>query len=178
MARDATLHYVEQYPSMPTPLLDREVTLRRGPLFFDEQQSRTLEALCDRVLPQATPRVAVPLAALLDARCYANLDEGSAPGQLAPRDTWRLALGALDSEARERYGKGFADLRGTEQDALVHAMRSGLLGHPAWGKVAPQVFFHQRLLRDVSTVYYSHPAAWPSASIVGSFAFPAGPCQE
>ncbi|MFF7708240.1 gluconate 2-dehydrogenase subunit 3 family protein [Pseudomonas sp. NPDC007930] len=177
MALDATLHYAEQYP-MPAPLLDREATLRRGPRFFDEAQSRTLEALCDRVLPQATPRVAVPLAALLDARCFANLDDAASDLLGSPRTSWRLALGAIDAEAELRFGKAFAELRGSEQDALLHAMRCGELNHPAWGPLPAQGFFQQRLLRDISTAYYSHPAAWPSASIIGSFAFPGTPSQE
>lgn len=178
MALEAILHFAQQHPPMPAPLLEREVTLRRGPRFFDDAQCRTLEALCHRVLPQATPRVAVPLAALLDARCYANLDDDTGLGPLGLRDAWQVALRAIDAEALQRHGKPFADLRGGEQDALIQLMRNGRLCDPAWGELAAHTFYHRRLLRDVSTAYYSHPAAWPSASIAGSFAFATLTSQE
>ncbi|UFH50533.1 gluconate 2-dehydrogenase subunit 3 family protein [Pseudomonas sp. KNUC1026] len=177
MAAEHALHFVEPGPPPPVPLLEPSATLCRGPRFFDERQHRTLEALCNRVLPQPSSRQAVPLAALLDARCFAGLD--TADAELGtPRDCWRTALAAIEAEAQARHGRSFSDLRGGEQDALLGAMRQGQLNHAAWQGLSCQRFFAVRLLRDISTAYYSHPAAWPSSGLIGSFAFTAQPRQE
>ncbi|PVZ13922.1 MULTISPECIES: gluconate 2-dehydrogenase subunit 3 family protein [unclassified Pseudomonas] len=177
MAVEHALRFVEPCPPPPVPLLEPSATLRRGPRFFEACQSRTLEALCNRVLPQPSAHHAVPLAALLDARCFAGVDAAD-PELGTPRECWRTALAAIDAEALARYGRNFCNLRGGEQDALLGAMRQGLLTHPAWQGLSCQRFFAVRLLRDISTAYYSHPAAWPSSGLIGSFAFTAQPRQE
>ena len=129
--------------------------------FFNDDEWRTLRAICDRIIPQPPDRVPVPIAPLIDRKMTENACDGYRHAQLPPMQAcWRRGLAALDAEARGRYGKPFHQLVAAEQDNLLGAMQSGELHDQAWEGMPPHLFFNARLLPDIVKAYYSHPTAW------------------
>jgi hypothetical protein len=43
---------------------------------------------------------------------------------------------------------------------VLEAAQKGLLAAPAWGGMACDLFFRQRVIPDIVGAYYGHPAAW------------------
>ena len=69
-------------------------------------------------------------------------------------------MAAFDAEAQTRFGKRFADLDGAHQDEVLAAAQRGDNASDAWGDMRSDVFFAKRLLHDVVSAYYAHPASW------------------
>ncbi len=42
----------------------------------------------------------------------------------------------------------------------MKAIQSGEVDEKRWGDMPPKIFFEKRLLHDVVSAYYAHPAAW------------------
>jgi hypothetical protein len=130
--------------------------------FFSEVEWRTLNAVCERILPQPADRTRpVPLAAMVDEKMATNAGDGYRDARLAPMgEVWRRGLAALDAEARARHGRAFADLSTDERDGLLSAAQGGLLVDEAWEGMACGLFFRQRIIPDIVGAYYGHPTAW------------------
>src|SRR4051794_20884202 len=141
--------------------IDDRLAPPREPRFLSEHAFATLAAVADRITPQPKHRPPIPVAALVDDKLYRNRQDGfRAAGMLREREAWRRGLHALDEEARQAHGAAFHELTAGAQDALLTQMESGELHHAAWGGMPPEIFFKQRLLRDIVLAYWSHPTAW------------------
>lgn len=142
-------------------VVDQRLALPETPAFLSVAEWRTLSAVASRIVPQPADRPPVSVAAMIDDRLARNGGDGFRQAVLPPmREAWRLGLAALESEARERYGRGFADLDGGEQDALLRLMEQGRLDHRDWGAMPPKLFFKERVVADIVGAYYLHPTAW------------------
>ena len=142
-------------------VIDERLSLPREPRFLTADEWSTLEALCDRILPQPRTRPPVPLAAMIDTRLLEDRRDGYRHHRLPPlREAWRRGLRAIDAEAQQRHGRGFHALANDEQDSLLRAAQYGELSHPTWNGMECAVFFAKRLLLDIVTSYYAHPTAW------------------
>jgi hypothetical protein len=144
-------------------VIDRRLEITKDKhTFFDEQEWRTLCALCARIVTQPADREdPVPVAALLDHRMLENDQDGYRDARLPNmQEAWRRGLAALDAEAHHRYGAQFHELAEADQDELLHSAERGELNHPAWNGMPSDIFFHQRALSDVVRAYYSHPTTW------------------
>lgn len=141
--------------------------------FFTDAEWDTLQALCGRIVPQPAGRARpVPLAAMLDEKLHTNGRDGYRDARLPPlREAWRRGLAALDAESRARHGCRFHTLEPVMQDAVLAAVQDGRAREPAWGDMAPKLFFAERVLHDIVGAYYSHPTAWNEIGFGG----PAGP---
>ena len=141
--------------------------------FFTDAEWPTVLAICARVIPQKdAARSRVPIAALIDIRLFENHTDGYRDARLPPwREAWRRALLAVDLESRRIHGARFHELSAISQDDLLKALQEGRTDEPAWGDMPPRLFFVERLLHDIVTTYYSHPAAWSEIGFGG----PAGP---
>ncbi len=137
--------------------------------FFDETEWATVKALCGRILPQPADRQPpVPLAAMLDLRLYENRSEGYRDGRLPPLQTaWRIGLRAIDAESVKRCGKRFHEMESREQDALLTSIQQGAVETNDWEGMPPALFFRERILRDLTSLYYSHPTAWSEIGFGG-----------
>ena len=141
-------------------VIDRRLALPRGPRFLSPDEFRTLEAVCDRIVPQPRSKPPVPLAAMVDDKLHEDRRDGYRDHRLPPlREAWRRGLAGIDAEARRRHNGAFAELDGAEQDALLHAVQDGRIAGD-WDGMPPPVFFAKRLLFDIVTAYYAHPIAW------------------
>jgi hypothetical protein len=129
--------------------------------FFGELEWLTLQALCDRIIPQPSTRPPAPLAAMIDEKVFEHRNDGYRHARMPPLgEAWRRGLGALEAEAQARHGRPFHALRADEQDRLLSAVQQGLADHPAWGDMPGQLFFKSRALHDLVAAYYAHPSAW------------------
>jgi hypothetical protein len=130
--------------------------------FFTDQEWPTVRAICDRIVPQPSDRLhPAPVAAMVDEKLYKNSGDGYRDARLPPmRDAWRRALAAINAEATSRYGRRFHELSALLQDDFLRAMQNGEVDEKPWGDLSPKLFFKKRLLHDVVSAYYAHPAAW------------------
>ena len=143
----------------------REVMIDRAtppePVFFGAGEYRTLQALCDRVVPQPERAAPIPVAPWIDAACAAGRGSGTRYADMPEGGTaWRRGLSALDAEAQARHGAGFADIADGARDAILRAVDAGDLAAPAaWGDMPAQRFLRHTALKQIVQVYYVHPAA-------------------
>jgi gluconate 2-dehydrogenase subunit 3-like protein len=138
--------------------------------FFTELQFNTLEAVCDRVIPQPdrAAHEKVPIAPWIDAKLEKNETNGTRYPPLPPqRECWRRGMGAIEAEAQLRFRRSFHMLDVAEQDMILHAMNKGDVVAPDWGKLPAQMFMRKSLLREIVEVYYAHPHAWSEIGFGG-----------
>jgi hypothetical protein len=139
--------------------------------FLDEVQYRTLEAVCDRVMPQPErdARKRVPIAPWIDRKLKDNETNGTRYPPLPPqRECWAKGLNAIEAEAKLRFNRSFHALDPAEQDMLLHAIDKSEVEAPDWGKqLPPQMFMRKVLLRDIVEIYYAHPSAWSEIGFGG-----------
>jgi Gluconate 2-dehydrogenase subunit 3 len=130
--------------------------------FFSDEEWPTLRAICGRIVPQPRNRAyPAPVAAMVDEKLHANSGDGYRDARLPPmREAWRRALAAIESETRSRYGRPFHQLSELQQDDLLKAIQLGNVTHKAWAGLPAKLFFQKRLLHDIVSCYYAHPAAW------------------
>jgi hypothetical protein len=144
-----------------------KVPVRR---FFDELQYQTLEAVCERVMPQPERSVKdkVPIAAWLDDKILRNVTNGTRYPSLPPQqECWKRGMDAIEAEAKHRFSRSFHMLDPAEQDIILHAMNNGGVQAPDWVSLPPQMFMRKSLLREIVEVYYAHPAAWSEIGFGG-----------
>ncbi|MBK8210102.1 MAG: gluconate 2-dehydrogenase subunit 3 family protein [Rhodospirillales bacterium] len=149
-------------------VIDARLAISDRPRFLSETDWATLQAICERVVPQPPDRPAIPVAALVDDKLCRDDGDGYRNAKLPRlREAWQRGLRAIDAEARVAHGTGFVALDGDAQDALLRAAKQGDLRHPAWEGMPSDVFFDARLLRDIVHAYYSHPTAWSEIGFGG-----------
>jgi hypothetical protein len=141
--------------------VDRRLAVPGEPRFFSEAEWRTLQAVCDRILPQPAGRPPVPLSAYVDQKMADNQLDGYRYAQLPPQgEAWRRGLAALDAAAMAAHGLAFHALAPERQDRLLTQMQQGALTGEPWGGMPSDLFFAHRVLPDITHAYYAHPTAW------------------
>lgn len=151
-------------------VIDARLALADTAQFLDAATWQTLRAVCDRIAPQpmGCGRLPIPVAALVDQKLARDEGDGFRNARLPPlREAWRRGLAALDAEADSAHGRPFHQLPCRQQDALLHAMQAGRLADAAWQGMPPDLFFADRLARDVLGAYYAHPSAWSEIGFGG-----------
>ena len=137
--------------------------------FFTAEEWPTFCAICARIVPQPPGRAhPAPVAAMVDEKLHTGSGDGYRDARLPPmRQAWRHGLAAIDGEAKSRYGRHFHELGELLQDDLLTALQNGDVQHKAWRDLPPKVFFKKRLLHDIVSAYYAHPAAWSEIGFGG-----------
>jgi len=130
--------------------------------FFCDEEWPTVRAVCDRVIPQAQDKQGrVPIAALLDEQLRRSPTEGYRDARLPPMtEAWKQALRALDVESLNSHGHRFHELDAVRQDALLRRVQLGDVHDAAWEGLPAKIFFEDRVLHDITRLYYGHPTAW------------------
>jgi len=150
------------------------VVLRRlgppAPLrFFTEEEGAIARPLLDRLLGQDDePRIDV--LADIDSRLALEMTDGWRYDDF-PEDgqAWRDTLAALDDDARDEHGKGFAVLDAEEQMALIQRVQDC---EDKWHAMpAKQVW--SLWTRYACAAFYAHPWAWNEIGFGGP-AYPRG----
>ena len=151
------------------------VVLRRlgppAPLrFFTESEGAIARALLDRLLGQNDePRIDV--LADIDSRLALAVTDGWHYADMpADGPAWRQTLAHLDSDAKERFGTGFARLQREQQAAVVQAVQDRI--GDSWHRLpAKQVW--SLWTRYGCAAFYAHPWAWNEIGFGGP-AYPRG----
>lgn len=134
-------------------VLDARLAVPNQPRHFSPEEFAAVAAVAARLVPQQPGRPAVPVAALVDHKLATGRSDGfRGAGMPREDEAWRRSLRALDAEAKQAYGAGFAALPPDQQDALLRRMEAG--------EMPPKTFFKQRLGHDIVMAYYSHPGSW------------------
>ncbi len=141
--------------------IDRRLAVPRGPRFFTPEAWTTLEAICDRIMPQPADRPKVPLPAYVDQKLADDVQDGYRYAELPPQgEAWRRGLKALEDAARTAFGGPFHTLLPERQDELLRRAQAGALTGDAWGGMPCEAFFKHRLIPDITHAYYATPTAW------------------
>ncbi|NYT77207.1 gluconate 2-dehydrogenase subunit 3 family protein [Alcaligenaceae bacterium] len=142
-------------------VIDERLATPNTPTYLSDQEWQTLNAICNRIVPQTSHRPAVPVAALVQQKLADDNRDGHRQGSLPPlREAWRRGLATLDAAARTRHNTRFCELDTTAQDQLLHAMQDGELTDLELGDMPAETFFKERLAHDILAAYYSHPTSW------------------
>jgi hypothetical protein len=132
--------------------------------FFDPHETRTMQIVCDHILPQDDRDDAhkIPILPLIDARLYEERHDGYRYEAMPPdREAFRLGVRALDEISRHLHGAEFADLGWREQELILKSLHDGKPAgaHEIW-KQMPVHHFWMMLVQDCAEAYYAHPFAW------------------
>ena len=142
-------------------VIDRRLSVHPGPRFFAPGEWETLQAVCDRIIPQPKDRPPVPIPAYVDLKMFTDDEDGYRfEGVLPQREAWRAGLQALDAAAAEAHGARFHTLPPAERDALLKRCQKGELDGPEWRGMSSKLFFSKRVIHDIVSAYYAHPTAW------------------
>ncbi len=143
---------------------------------FDAHQRATLEALCDRVIPQdwKPPERRVRIAPWIDS----HLPEGTLEGfrfddMPENKEAWEWGLQGLDQTARSLFQQPFAELAGDLQDRVLEAIRAGTPPGQVWERMPARRWWIHVALHQITGVYYAHPYAWDEIGFGGP-AYPRG----
>jgi hypothetical protein len=156
-----TKRWTQSWNEVTRQVIDRRLAVSREPRFFSATEWRTLNAVCDRIVPQPKDRPPVSLAAYVDQKMADGMLDGYRYAQLPPQgEAWQRGLAALDQAAQETHGGPFHTLPAEQQDGLLRRMQHGDLSGNAWGGMPCKLFFEHRVIPDITHAYYAHPVAW------------------
>lgn len=142
-------------------VIDARVAVEPRPEFFQPDEWRTLEALCDRVMPQPAGRPYVPIAALVDRQMLKGKTKGYRLADMPqPAEAWKRALAALEEAAMRDHGRSFTTLTTADQDAVLRQMQEGKLEAEALRGMPAKSFWISHVNHDLVASYYAHPEAW------------------
>ena len=156
------------------------LSLPDPPRFHTLTEEGVARALLDQLLDQHDdPRV--PVFEMIDARLAAGQTDGWHYADL-PDDAaaWKQTLAALDADAHQRHGHGFAEATRQEQGVLIQAVQdrgnqtqgNQTGGDRDWHELrADRVW--SLWTRYACTAFYSHPWAWNEIGFSGP-AYPRG----
>jgi Gluconate 2-dehydrogenase subunit 3 len=139
--------------------------------FFTAAEQAAVRALVGQLVGQRDDDLGVPVMEMIDARLADGQTDGwRYEGMPEDGQAWRDTLAHLDSDAKERFGAGFAACQSSGQASIVQAVQD--LGSRGWhGLPAGQVW--SLWTRYACTALYSHPAAWDEIGFPGP-AYPRG----
>jgi hypothetical protein len=153
--------WTESWNEVTRQVIDRRLAVPREPRFFSAAEWRTLNSVCDRIMPQPTDRPPVPLAAYVDQKIIDRLLDGYRYTHMPPQgEAWQRGLAALEHAAERAHGRPFHGLPPEQQDGLLRQMQQGELTGEAWGGMPCKLFFEHRVIPDITHAYYAHPVAW------------------
>ena len=142
-------------------VVDARVAVEPEPRFFQPEEWRTLEAVCDRVMPQPDGRPPVPIAALVDRQMLKGKTKGYRLADMPqPAEAWKRALAAIEEVAIRDHGRSYAMLTASDQDSILQQMQDGKLQAQALRGMPAKTFWTAHVNHDLIGSYYAHPQAW------------------
>jgi Gluconate 2-dehydrogenase subunit 3 len=137
--------------------------------FFSSDEEPIARALLDHLLAQ-DDEPKVPVFEAVDERLASRRGDGFRYDDL-PEDpeTWRCSVWALEAAAREKSGRGFAELERDQQRDLIEDVR---LSDGTWQGL-PAAHLFKVWIRYACAAFYSHPWTWNEIGFGGP-AYPRG----
>ena len=145
--------------------------------FFNDEEAKLLEAICDRILPQddRLPEYRIPIVPFIDKRLYEGRIDGYRYEHMPPdREAHRLGLQAVDRIAHAMCKARFVELTIGDQERVLKTIHDGKppAAHEIWRRM-PVHRYWMLLVQDCVEVYYAHPWAWDEIGYGGP-AYPRG----
>lgn len=145
--------------------------------FFDAEEVRLMQAICQRLLPQddRDAEHTIPIVNYIDDRLYNGRIDGYRFEDMPDDGTaHRLGLQAIASIARHVFHRPFVELSLREQDYILQTIHDGEppAGEEVWQRMSVRRFW-MLLMQDVVDAYYAHPYAWDEVGFGGP-AYPRG----
>ena len=137
--------------------------------FFNPHEWQTLQAVCARIIPQPDrPQSPVPIAPFIDGKMDQDRTDGTHyAGMPSMQRSWRLGLQGIDEESQGFFKGPFIELTPEHQDQVLQRIQKGDVTSAVWKELPAKGFFSHRLLFDIVSVYYAHPAAWSETGFGG-----------
>ncbi|MDK3258728.1 gluconate 2-dehydrogenase subunit 3 family protein [Blastococcus capsensis] len=130
--------------------------------FFTEREVATLDAIVDRILPQEDrePEARVPITPFIDQVLFEDDTDGFRKADMPwEQDAWKWGLAGIDETSRARFGADFGALDAERQNEVLSAVQKGQAEGEVWQRLPAGKFFG-KLVQQVISMYYAHPAAW------------------
>lgn len=143
---------------------------------FSGESLRTLEALCECIVPQAGRPAdrRVPIAPWIDAQLEVAAPEGFRFDDMPPVEiAWRRGLEGLTETSVAMFGRAFADVSADGRRTVLEAVRAGAPAGATWQQLPARRWWVYIALREILGVYFAHPLAWDEIGFGGP-AFPRG----
>jgi hypothetical protein len=143
---------------------------------FTPHQQETLQALCDRVVPQGfrPAERRIPIAPWIDLNCSKTTLEGFQFDNIPSNSiAWEWGLVGLDQTAQALFQSSFSKLEESQQDQVLESIRAGNPPGQIWQKLPARRWWIYTALRQITGIYYSHPTAWDEIGFGGP-AYPSG----
>jgi hypothetical protein len=140
--------------------------------FFDADETRFMQIVCDHLLPQDDRDAAhrIPILPYIDERLFLGKTPGYRFESMPPDgDAYRLGMRAMEQMAQTNFGRGFLDLSWREQDDLlksIHDAKPMPGAEEIWERMPIHRYF-ALVLQDCAEMYYSHPWAWDEIGFGG-----------
>ena len=135
------------------------------PRFFDQHAFATLQAVCDRLIPQS-PR-AIDIAGGLDERLADNKRDGWRYDCMPPdQEAYRRGLAGVDDTAEALFGRPFVELSGAHQETVIQQIADGQPPGSAWADLSAGYWFEE-LLVETTEIYFAHPLAQQAMGYLG-----------
>lgn len=139
--------------------------------FFDDSESRLLDAIAERIVPQPERRgpARIPIVPWIDAKLFTDQRDGYRYEELPPqREAWRLGLAAVEQTSAALFdGKAFTDLPADAQDEVLRRIERGDPPGELWRSLPARCFFTRMLCATIVKIYYAHPYAWSETGYSG-----------
>ena len=128
------------------------------PKFFSPEDFKTLQAVCNRLIPQEEHEP-VNLAGLLDADLAQNKGNGWRYNEMPPdQQAFCQGIAGIDAYALSLCKQPFTALPPQQQDEVLQAVQNEYATGEAWHNMPSDLFFEE-LLSRLSEFYYSNPLA-------------------
>ena len=103
--------------------------------FLRIDEARTLEAICDRIIPadQDPGAVWAGVVVFIDRQLMGSYRRF--------RKTYQMGLAGTNTTSAGLYGKPFAELDSQQQDAILQSMEKGQATGDGWKQVSSKAFF-------------------------------------
>jgi gluconate 2-dehydrogenase gamma chain len=118
--------------------------------FLTEAEAKTLEAVCDRIVPADQ----VPGAAWAGVVNYIDIQLSS--HYRRQKKSYREGLAGVDETGRAKFGKDFAALSAGEQDEVLIDLETGKATGEIWKKRSSEKFFAM-VVRHTMEGFYGDP---------------------
>lgn len=114
---------------------------------LSQDEARTLEAICGRIIPADEDPGAV------DAGAVTFIDRQLAGAYRKHRKIYRLGLEGINQTSLAQLGKSFAALASTQQDLILQTLDSGQERGAQWKQVSAKSFFDMVLSHTMQGFY-------------------------
>lgn len=168
---DGTVRALLQTDQVTEPtrrvLTERLAEQPRQPTFFTPDEFQLLQAICDRLVPQADRPERIDIAGVIDQRLADNKSNGWRYDVMPADGTaYRLGLQGAEESAQLTFQRSFQNISAEQQDSILRAIQEERAPGDTWQQLAADRFFEELLAEAVEN-YYSHPLAQEEIGYVG-----------